>query len=269
MLQLIIPAYNEEQRLPITLRELRGYVLGARGSGLQVEVLVVDNASDDATARVARAADSAELPIRVINCLTRGKGAAVRAGVLASDAEVIGFMDADGATAMEALDQAVEILAGGVDVAVGSRAVDGSVTMTRHSWLRDHGATVYRRLAERIVPGVLDTQCGFKVMRGDLGRRLFWQLRTHGFSFDVELLARARIAGAVIAEFPVTWVDVPGSTFSPTRHGFGSFRDLATIAWGLRSARSVAPVIELRPTRSVPTPPAVHTIALLDAAAEL
>lgn len=263
MLQLIIPAYNEEERLPGTLAELHSHLCGSRRSGLSVEILVVDNASDDGTARVAHAAHTAELPVRVLHCATRGKGAAVRAGILASDAHVVGFMDADGATAMDAIDHAVALLSRGTDIAVGSRAVDGSVTMARHSWLRDNGATVYRNLAERIVPGVLDTQCGFKLMRGDLGRRLFSQVRTQGFSFDVELLARARIDGAAITEFPVTWVDVPGSTFHPARHGFGSFRDLAAIAWRLRSASQAAPVIELKPVSAVPS------IAMLDTAAEL
>jgi glycosyltransferase involved in cell wall biosynthesis len=249
MLQLIVPAYNEELRLPETLRNLRDYVLRESRVLQQVEVIVVDNASTDRTAEVAAELDSPGLPIRVVHCSVRGKGAAVRAGVAASDAELVGFMDADGATSMEALDEAWRLVTLGSDVAIGSRAVDGAQTMARHSWMRERGAQFYRNLAGRIVPGVSDTQCGFKLMRGDLARRVFACVATTGFSFDVELLMRLRNAGASIAEFPVRWTDVPGSTFAPARHGIQSFTDLASIAWRLRDLGRTAPVTPLTPLR--------------------
>lgn len=237
MLQLIIPAYNEEHRLPGTLRDLRDHVTHRGWMPEQVEVIVVDNASTDATATVARDADSPALPVRVVHCPIQGKGAAVRAGIAATRAELVGFMDADGATGLEALDEAWRRLVLGADVAIGSRAVEGARTVARHSRLRERGARVYRQLAGRIVPGVADTQCGFKLMGGDLARRVGARLQTDGFSFDVELLARMRLEGARIAEFPVSWRDVPGSTFDPARHGLDSFRELAAIAWNLRGAR--------------------------------
>ena len=245
MLQLIIPAYNEEHRLPGTLRDLREHITRRGWMPLQVEVIVVDNASTDATAEVARLADSVAMPVRVVHCAQRGKGAAVRAGIAASDAELVGFMDADGATGLDALDEAWRRITLGAEVAIASRAVPGAQTMARHSWLRARGAQVYRTLAGRIVPGVSDTQCGFKLMTGRLARRVFSRMRTDGFSFDVELLARMRLEGAAISEFPVTWVDVPGSTFDPARHGIDSFRELATIAWLLRGARRTHGVTRL------------------------
>src|SRR5689334_21725219 len=106
MLHIVIPAYNEELRLPRTLRTLRRFVAQRRSFLGAVEVLVVDNGSTDRTAEVARAAATPALPVRVVACLERGKGAAVRAGLLASDAEVVAFMDADGATDLTALDEA-------------------------------------------------------------------------------------------------------------------------------------------------------------------
>ena len=239
MLQLVIPAYNEESRLPRTLRELRRFVRDNRSVLGPVEVIVVDNASTDATADVARAASSAALPISVITCAIRGKGAAVAAGIAMTDASVVGFMDADGATHLDALVDAWRLLALGSHVAIGSRAAAGSDTATRHSRLRTAGARRYRQLTARIVPGIGDTQCGFKVMDGGLGRATFAQVRTAGFSFDVELLARFQLAGAHITEFPVQWADVPGSTFAPLRHGAGSFLNLAAIAWQLRGLRAV------------------------------
>ncbi len=111
----------------------------------------------------------------------------------------------------------------GADVAIGSRAAAGSDTAARHSRLRETGAKRYRALTARVVPGIADTQCGFKIMTGDLARLIVAELRTTGFSFDVELLGRCRMQGARIEEFPVQWADVPGSTFAPLRHGAGSF----------------------------------------------
>lgn len=242
MLQLVIPAFNEESRLPRTLRELRRHVLASRTLSGLVEVIVVDNASTDATATLAREASSPALPVRVVRCMTPGKGAAVRAGLLATTADVVGFMDADGATHLDALEEGLRLVSLGSDLAIGSRAVTGSDTEVRHSRARETGARAYRACTARVVPGIRDTQCGFKLMRGSLGRVIAHRLRSNGFSFDVELLALARAHGARIEEFPVVWTDVPGSTFDPVRHGAGSFAALAVIAWRVRP-RSSAPVV--------------------------
>ncbi len=234
MLQIVIPAYNEELRLPRTLRALRRYV-GARRSVLgEVEVLVVDNGSTDRTAEVARAAASPALPVRVVRCAERGKGAAVRAGLLASDADLVAFMDADGATDLTALDEAWRGVHLGADVVIGSRGLPDSVADVRSCRTRTAGAAFFRRLARMLLPGVADTQCGFKLMRGAFARAVAPDLTARGFSFDVELLVRLRAVGARIVEIPVTWTDVPGSTFVPARHGAGAFTELAAIAWRTR-----------------------------------
>jgi hypothetical protein len=160
-------------------------------------------------------------------------------------------MDADGATSLDALEEACRRLALGADAAIGSRGAEGACTSARHSWLRERGARTYRACTAKIVPGIVDTQCGFKVIAGDLARRVFAELRTTGFSFDVEVLARMRALDARIEEFPVTWTDVPGSTFDPIRHGAGSFADLARIAWHVRRAH-LAPVPLPMPAASLP-----------------
>ena len=259
MLQLVIPAYNEQDRLPRTLRELRRHVRDQRSLARPVEVIVVDNASTDSTAKVALAADSPALRVRVVDCWTPGKGAAVRAGIAVTDAPVVGFMDADGATRLDALEEAFRRLALGADVAIGSRGAEGAQTAARHSWVRERGARTYRACTARVVPGVADTQCGFKLMDGHLGRRVFADLRTTGFSFDVEMLARAQALGARIDEFPVTWTDVPGSTFDPLRHGAGSFAGLALIAWQARRERRAVP------TTALPVPVALPSVAAVEA----
>jgi dolichyl-phosphate beta-glucosyltransferase len=265
-MQLIIPAYNEAARLPRTLEALRAHVLGAAESVGFLSVLVVDNNSVDGTADVALAASTPLLPVQVLHCAEQGKGAAVRAGVAAGDADVVVFMDADGATDLGALLDAARLLEAGADVAVGSRALPGSVTWERHTRARAVGAHAYRRLTRSIVPGIVDTQCGFKAFRGDLAREVFAATRTRGFSFDVEVLARCHAAGARVVEFPVTWVDVPGSTFVPARHGASSFLQLADIALRMRAVRA-------RSAASVSVLPAVpaqsRPVAELELAADL
>lgn len=253
--QLVIPAYNEEGRLPATLKSLRAYALStAELPRPPLEVLVVDNASSDGTAAVAAAMDSPAMPVRVVRCDVRGKGAAVRAGVAVTSADVVGFMDADGTTAFSAFESAAAFLASGADVVIGSRSVEGAQTETRHIWVRSVGAALYRRGAARIVPGIGDTQCGFKILRGDLARDVFAACGTRGFSFDVEVLARCREQQAVVVEFPVVWADVPGSTFSPLRHGLRSFADLVAIAWRLWRRPTVR-TVAVKPLR--PEPPVV------------
>lgn len=250
-MHLIIPAFNEEARLPSTLHSLRLLVEQHPLLG-ELKLTVVDNASTDRTAEVARSFDDEVLHVSVVHCATPGKGAAVRAGVLSSVGDdVVGFMDADGATDLSAIAVGLELIAAGADMAIGSRAVDGALTMARHSWLRQVGATYYRRQTVRIAPGIADTQCGFKLMRGDLARRLFLPLRCTGFSFDVEIIGRAQRLQARIAEFPVVWVDVPGSTFRPTRHGVAAFWELARIGHMLATERPA------RGRRPALVPPAV------------
>ena len=256
-LQVVVPAFNEAARLPGTVELLAAWLRDNVPPWGAVEVIVVDNASTDDTAGVARRLSTPELPISVLHCARPGKGAAVRAGMLATTADVVGFVDADGATSFEALGTAVALIEGGADVVIGSRAVTGSVTMTRHSSLRERGAAVYRWSTARLVPGIRDTQCGFKFFRGPLARSIWAETRIDGFSFDVEVLGRAQLRGATVAEFPVTWVDVPGSTFSPARHGLESFRELARIRV-LLSRATDRPVLTPLVTRSpLPEPPVV------------
>ena len=241
-MQLIIPALDEARRLPSTLAALQVFVVDASEALGPVEVVVVDNASTDATAEVARSFDIPTMPVRVVHCGVRGKGAAVRAGVAATTHDRVAFMDADGATHFDALVDGDRLLDAGADMAIGSRALADSVTVERHSKVRTVGAGVYRDLTRRVAPGITDTQCGFKMMRGDLAREVFPQLRCRGFSFDVELVGRFQRNGARVVEFPVVWVDKPGSTFVPARHGVASFLELGSIAWRLRGLQPASPL---------------------------
>ncbi len=202
------------------------------------------------------------MPIRLLRCHRAGKGLAVRAGLLATTAPFVGFCDADMATDLAALDVAVRLLAAGNPLVIGSRLLDTSVAEERHSGVRRAGAAAFRALARRIVPDATDTQCGFKFFSGPLARSAARSLRTAGFAFDVELLARCQQLGATLTEIPVYWRDVPGSTFSVTRHSAETFRDIAAIWLRLRSARPAATgqPPQADPPPSPPSPPNPLTV---------
>ncbi|MBM0233597.1 glycosyltransferase [Micromonospora sp. STR1_7] len=238
VLDVVVPAFNEALRLPDTLILLRAALADL---GVPCRVTVVDNASTDRTSAVVTGAPSGPVPVRLLWCGEPGKGFAVRTGVLASDARYVGFCDADLATAPHALGQVLNLLVEGADAVVGSRAHPESVVEERHSLLRRWGAVAFRGTVRQVVRTVGETQCGFKFFRIDVARRAFAPLRCGGFAFDVEVLGRAERSGARLVEIPVRWVDVPGSRFSPVRHGWQSFVDVAKIRWRLRRA-DVAPV---------------------------
>lgn len=224
-LSVVVPAYNEESRLPVTLS---GLSEALRTLPYSTEIVVVDNASTDRSAEIAAAHDGAT-PVRVLRCEQRGKGAAVRAGVLSTGSDFVGFCDADLATDVGALAPAMAQLEAGVNVVIGSRAHALSDVQSRHSLARRTGACLFRWSTRRIAPGFEDTQCGFKFFDRASAESAFRPLQTTGFAFDVEVLARAARHGAVIAEIPVRWVDVPASTFNPLHDGYESFSTLARI----------------------------------------
>ncbi len=226
-LEIIIPARNEERRLPAGLAELSAAV-AALPSG--IAVIVVDNGSDDRTGDIVREWPASEVPVRLLRCDRPGKGAAVRAGLLATSAPYVGFCDADMATDPAAIALAVRLLRAGQLVVLGSRSHPASDVEDRHTVIRRAGAAVFRAATRVIVPDVADTQCGFKFFRGEIARAAAARLRVTGFAFDVELVARCVQLGATPVEIPVRWRDVSGSTFSVWRHSASSFAGLA-MAW--------------------------------------
>ncbi|GAA1561186.1 glycosyltransferase family 2 protein [Actinomadura kijaniata] len=241
VLEIVVPAYNEAVRLPRGLAEL-----GAKLAGLPfpAAVVVVDNGSTDATARIAERW-SGPVPVRLVRCPTRGKGAAVRAGLLATRAPRVGFCDADMATGLDALDGVLGLLRAGHPVVVGSRRHPASRVEDYSHPLRRVGAIVFNLLIRDLVGGVTDTQCGFKFFDGELARAAAAELRTDGFAFDVELLAACVRRGAAVTTVPVEWRDVPGSTFSVGRHSVTCLRDLTAIR--LRAGRAAARAPAPRP----------------------
>jgi glycosyltransferase involved in cell wall biosynthesis len=245
-LEIVVPARNEARRLPGGLAAL---CQKAAGLPLPATILVVDSASTDGTLDVVRDGPRQPVPVRLLRCERPGKGVAVRAGLLATQAPFVGFCDADMATDLDALDTAVGLLTAGHPVVIGSRALAGSVTEVRSSAVRRVGAAVFRAMARKIVPDSTDTQCGFKFFSGPLARAAARPLRTAGFAFDIELLANCLRTGAALTEIPVHWRDMAGSTFSVPRHSAAAFRDVAAL-W-LRSQGSEE--LHEVPLREVPS----------------
>lgn len=222
-LEIVIPAYNEAGRLPETLRQSVAYL---DDRPWQSRIVVVDNGSVDETAYDARGAAVAtnKVDVVVIGCSRAGKGAAVRRGLLTSTSALVGFYDADLATPLETLVPTVEALTAGADAVIASRHIEGSSFVIPQPLRRRAGGDLFRLLTRKLVPGVADTQCGFKFFRREIAQTAIARVRTTGFAFDVELLAQVQRAGGKIVELPVAWTDVTGSTFHPIRDGIASFR---------------------------------------------
>jgi|HubBroStandDraft_5_1064220.scaffolds.fasta_scaffold51081_1 dolichyl-phosphate beta-glucosyltransferase len=231
-LEIIVPARNEEARLPGGLA-----LLCAKAATLRpgVAVIVVDSASTDGTAEIVTQWPAGDVPVRLLTCAEPGKGAAVRAGLLATTATYVGFCDADMASDLGALDLVVDLLETGHPMVLGSRAHPQAVVEDRHSALRRIGATVFRAAGRLVAPGVRDTQCGFKFFAGPVARQAAAGLQATGFAFDIELISRCRQLGAEPTEIPVSWQDLPGSTFSVWRHSFGAFAEVLAIWLSLRT----------------------------------
>lgn len=229
-LSVVVPALNEEDRLPRTLERITSH-LGRRGGAY--EVLVVDDGSRDATAVRAEAAGA----IVLRNEGNRGKGFAVRRGMLAARGARRLMTDADLSTPIEELDRLSARMDEGHDVVIGSRAMAGARIEVRQPWYRENMGRLFNLFVRALaVPGVRDTQCGFKLFSAAAARDVFSATRLDGFSFDVEALFLARRKGYRIAEVPVLWRNDAASRVSLFR-GFLAFPDLLRIranAWAGR-----------------------------------
>ena len=235
-ISVIIPAYNESQRLPPYLALVREH-LDVRYPG-GYEVIVVDDGSGDGLPGVL-APLLAEWPELVViehpvNC---GKGAAVRTGMLAARGDTLLFADADGATPIDQETRLAEAISAGADVAIGSRlAVSEDVTRERTRSRALLGRLFSRFAGWWLDIGAGDTQCGFKMFRRQAGRKLFSLGRETGYLFDLELLVLAGRLGYRIAEVPVNWADVPGGHLSPARELGRVLFGLWRLRWRLRRA---------------------------------
>lgn len=222
-LEIIVPAYNEADRISGTLLETVEYLESQSWSS---RVVVVDNGSSDDTGSVVRRLSverSGSVPITLIGCGRPGKGAAVRRGILSGTSTFTGFFDADMATPVETLSVAMGHLEQGAAAVIASRHCPGSTFVRPQPLGRRLGGMAFRALTRSMVREIHDTQCGFKFFDRRAINLALVQCRTTGFAFDVELLHRMQCEGGQIVEVPVSWTDSPSSTFRPFRDGAASF----------------------------------------------
>ena len=231
-LSIVIPAFNEARKIGADVSAAAEFLVAR---GLSGEIIVVDDGSTDDTAGVAR---DAIVPAGVRRLVIRlpankGKGAAVREGILSSAGDYVLFADCGMCVPFEQSLRGIQMIRSGrCDIAHGSRKLPASRIVLPQSLSRRLLSRVFRLAVGLLMPigrGLSDTQCGFKVYRGDVARLLYGQCVIDGFMFDIEVLVRARAMGYRVAEFPITWICDRDSRLHPGRTAMNVVRELTRI----------------------------------------
>ncbi len=256
-LSVVIPAYNEARRLPRTLERIAVYLQDAihrwQVGKDAVEVIVVDDGSTDGTSELARTFSDRLPNLQVLrHSPNRGKGYAVKRGMLAARGQFRLFSDADLSTPIDELEKLLPpLLSGEADVAIASRGLPQSQLLVRQPWAREMLGRLFNLVVQALAtPGIWDTQCGFKLFRGEVAERLFALQTLEGFAFDVEVLYLARKFGYRIVEVPVRWLNDPNTKVQTLRHGLQMLRDVLLVRlndWRGRYAEThLAPSLRVR-----------------------
>lgn len=227
-LSVVIPCYNEELRLPRTIEQVERF-LAAKGK--DYELILVDDGSADGTRRVMDDAARRNPRIR-IQALphNRGKGRALAVGIEAAKGDEILVTDADLSTPIEELDDLQAALDAGAGVAIASRALRASRVEVSQPLYRVLMGKGFNLIVQAVLlPGIWDTQCGFKLFRADVAHRIFAHLRTDGFGYDPEVLYRARKQGVKIVEVPVVWRNSAPTKVSPIRSSLDMLKHVVRV----------------------------------------
>lgn len=230
-LSVVVPAYNEERRLPITLDNVLPFLEAGHRT---FELILVDDGSTDSTLAIMRDwAERHSCVLVVTQQPNKGKGRALAEGVKLSRGDLVLVSDTDFSTPITELGKLEAAIAEGADVAIGSRAKRGAqVELSQPVYRMLMGKTFNLIVQALILPGIWDTQCGFKLFRGGVARDLFARLTTDGFSYDVDILYRARRAKRRITEVPVRWINSPESKVSPIGSSLEMLRDIIRLRFG-------------------------------------
>ena len=210
LVSIVIPAYNEAARIRPGLEQVLQYV---QATGLDCEIVLVDDGSADDTADVVRRHLNGHVPFRILRQEpNQGKAAAVRRGMLEATGRFAGYVDADMSTPFEEIDAFLQALANGADVAIGSRSMSGADVQVRQPIPRAIAGKLFGAFTRLVLlPGITDSQCGFKFYRREVAQDLFTRQRLTGWAFDAELLYLAQRLGYRLAQIPVRWINDPDS----------------------------------------------------------
>lgn len=230
-LSVIIPAYNEARRLPRTLDHVIDYL---SNQAYPSEVRVIDDGSSDGTAELVKQRSAGSIDLGVVthpDGKNHGKGAAVKLGMLTTKGRYRLFMDADNSTTIDHVEQFWPWFEKGYDVVIGSRGLKDSDIALRQSWYRKLAGQVGNRIIQTLaIPGIEDTQAGFKMFTAECAEDVFPRLTIDRWGFDVEALAVARHLGYKIAELPIRWVNDPEGKVT-----FKSYLEVFGEVWRVRN----------------------------------
>ena len=227
-LSIVIPAYNEENRIGKTIDKILHYINNQK---YPYEIIIIDDGSIDETVSVVMKSMEHNEHIKLLNNkINKGKGYCIKKGILEANGKYVLFTDADLSTPVEEVEKLLSQLEKGYDIAIGSRSLAGSDIILRQPLYRELMGKVFNRFVRLLaVKEFVDTQCGFKLFRRDAARTIFKEQRLNGFAFDVEILYLARKNGFKIKEVPIKWINSPDSKVSPVSSSIGMFFDLLKI----------------------------------------
>ncbi|MDQ2986804.1 MAG: glycosyltransferase family 2 protein [Armatimonadota bacterium] len=230
-LGVVVPAYNEEPRLARSLERIRDFL---SSQDYEWEVTIVDDGSADSTAAIASAFAEADSHFKMISyAKNKGKGYAVRTGMIRAEADWLLLCDADLAAPIE---EVIKLFAAGRPIAIGSRPLRESSLEVRQPWWREASGRAFNFAVQALsLRGIKDTQCGFKLFSREAAKEVFPRCRFNGFSYDFESLMVARKLGFEIAEVPIRWSHQAGSKVRLVRDGLHMLRDLVALRLTLAS----------------------------------
>jgi dolichyl-phosphate beta-glucosyltransferase len=252
LVSIIIPAYNEAKRLPATLDSILAWM---RTMSDPIELVIVENGSQDETTRVAQSYQD-KFPLYQLLHSIKGKGAAVQTGILHSQGVYLFICDSDLSMPIEEVEKFLSCCRAGADIAIGSREAHGAVRYNEPAYRHLMGRVFNTIVRIAAIPRLQDTQCGFKMFRQDAAKQIFSQLRITGWAFDVEALYLAGKQGYSIVEVPIDWYFNPDSRVDPIRDMWRMLSDLLKIRLNdlrgeYRSPHRNANVVDhLNPNRS-------------------